>query len=99
MEELNTGPTKKKSLSKILFILLAVIAFVFFILLQNRTPQSFESNIFHTPDGPPAPDFTLPDLDGRMVSLSSFKGKVVIVNIWATWCPPCVAETPSLDKL
>ena len=47
----------------------------------------------------PAPDFTLPNLAGNNVSLTDFRGKVVLLNIWATWCPPCVAEMPSMQKL
>lgn len=49
--------------------------------------------------GSRAPDFTLPDLKGNMVSLSEYKGKVVFVNFWATWCKPCREEMPSMELL
>ncbi len=49
--------------------------------------------------GRPAPDFTLTDLNGNQVSLSQFRGKKVVINFWATWCPPCRAEMPDLDRL
>lgn len=49
--------------------------------------------------GKPAPNFTLPDLSGKEVSLSSFKGKPLLINFWATWCAPCKIETPWLIEL
>ncbi len=49
--------------------------------------------------GEAAPDFTLRDIDGKEVKLQSFKGKVVMVNFWATWCGPCKLEMPHLDKM
>ena len=45
-----------------------------------------------------APDFTLDTLDGNKVTLSDLRGKIIVVNFWATWCPPCRAETPALEK-
>jgi cytochrome c biogenesis protein CcmG/thiol:disulfide interchange protein DsbE len=46
--------------------------------------------------GQPAPEFTLKDMQGKPVALSSFRGKAVVLNFWATWCPPCKEETPWL---
>jgi peroxiredoxin len=49
-------------------------------------------------DKPQAPDFQLPDVDGNIHRLSDYRGRVVIVNFWATWCPPCRAEMPSMQR-
>ncbi len=46
-----------------------------------------------------APQFALKDIDGRVVRLSDYRGKVVLINFWATWCPPCRAEMPDLVRL
>jgi peroxiredoxin len=46
-----------------------------------------------------APEFSLKDLSGRPVTLSSLRGKVVLLNFWATWCPPCISEMPVFNKL
>ena len=48
---------------------------------------------------PPAPDFTLPDLNEVPQQLSKLKGKVVVVNYWASWCPPCIEEMPSMNTI
>lgn len=48
---------------------------------------------------PPAPDFTLTDLQGRKFSLKDFRGKVVFLDFWATWCPPCVVSVPEVESL
>ena len=49
--------------------------------------------------GEAAPEFTFKDQSGKEVSLSQLRGKVVLVNFWATWCPPCLDEMPSMQQL
>ncbi len=49
--------------------------------------------------GEKAPHFSLPMITGRPLELSQFEGRLVVLNFWATWCPPCVEEMPSLQRL
>ncbi len=50
-------------------------------------------------EGKPAPDFSIPTIDGKSFTLSDYRGKIVFLNFWATWCPPCKEEMPSMQKL
>jgi len=68
---------------------LAVIALLFIWQVVGRS-MSTESGV---------PDFTLTNQNGKQISLSDYRGKVVILNFWATWCPPCKAEVPGFVKM
>ena len=83
----------------ILLIFLFVIGIGIIVLLQTKDSLLSLSGKPRIEKGVPAPNFTLPGLDGKMASLTDYKGKVVLLNIWATWCPPCVEEMPSMEKL
>jgi thiol-disulfide isomerase/thioredoxin len=59
----------------------------------------FTATYATVPPGEPAPEFVLVDTDGDAVMLSDYAGKVVLINVWATWCPPCRVEIPDIAEL
>ena len=79
-----------ESLKKIRLPLLIVLALV--MVATGCTPTG-------TKEGDKAPDFQLQDLEGNTVSLSEFRGSQVMLNFWATWCPPCRMEMPLIQEI
>jgi thiol-disulfide isomerase/thioredoxin len=62
-------------------------------------PEPTGGTLDSTHKGDPLPSITVKDAKGHSLSLPSLKGKPVLINLWATWCAPCVAELPTLDRL
>lgn len=76
-----------------------MIAFSILWIFSSRNSSTNSIEIASAPrEGFLAPDFTLNTLDGSEITLSALRGKIVIINIWTTWCPPCRAETPALQN-
>jgi len=102
IDELDIAETRsKKSKQMVVTILFALIIATVVIGLSLKEDNSILKREIQSlvRVGVPAPDFTFPDLNGKRVSLSDHRGKVVLINIWATWCAPCREEMPSMEKL
>ena len=81
--------------------LIVVIVAVIFLLPAGETPKEAETQTESTTlvkAGDTAPDFTVELFDGSQVALSSLRGKVVLLNFWATWCPPCRQELTRVQE-
>jgi cytochrome c biogenesis protein CcmG/thiol:disulfide interchange protein DsbE len=80
----------------VLFALMVVVIAGLLAVAKYRSKYSGHSarNAVATAPGHPAPDFVLADLQGHTVKLSDLRGKAVVLNFWATWCPPCKQEIP-----
>ncbi|WP_303906675.1 peroxiredoxin family protein [Thiohalomonas denitrificans] len=76
---------------------LAVAALILALpMLASAAPRS--QGLTPVEERPPAPDFNLEDMEGEFHQLSEFRGQPVIINFWATWCPPCREEMPSMQR-
>ena len=87
--------SKSSTLSWVVFLVVAAVVLGTVVVpALNRAAVTRHATV-----GKPAPDFTLTSLDGNKVTLSQLKGKPVLINFWATWCPPCRLEMPALQKV
>lgn len=80
---------------------LKALTFCFTVLFISVTPSQAADNV----ERPrlmkkpiPAPSFTLKDMDGNIHKLADYRGQVTVANFWATWCPPCREEMPSMER-
>ncbi|MFZ5822719.1 MAG: peroxiredoxin family protein [Chloroflexota bacterium] len=80
-----------------IFILVAGLAWIF--ASADRSGASTAGQIPAPRQGFLAPDFTLQTTTGESIRLSDLRGQAVLVNLWATWCPPCRAEMPAIQKM
>ncbi|NOU23855.1 MAG: TlpA family protein disulfide reductase [Methyloglobulus sp.] len=80
-----------------LIVTVAVVAFVSGISVRGllSLPLSSSSQAAQTP----LPEFSLPDLSGKQHSIKEWQGKVLVINFWATWCPPCLKEMPEFEAM
>lgn len=98
---------------KVIIALTAFVAFIIaasvaYSALSKRVAPPDELSVIESPgtvsggeaaERSPAPDFTVIDADGNSVKLSDMKGKPVVLNFWASWCPPCKSEMPVFNKV
>ena len=72
-------------------ILVVILGGAAYLALRQRQPRPLAI-------GDSAPDFSVPALPSGALHLKNYRGQIVVLNLWATWCPPCVEETPSLEQ-
>jgi len=84
---------------RIIFYILLLIVGASWIVLSKNTAEATADGVSAPQAGFTAPDFTLKTPTGETFTLSELRGQAVLVNLWATWCPPCRAEMPAIEKV
>lgn len=87
---------------RILLVLAGVVIVAVLVMLFYTQSTGGSGRLAVSPAmlaGAPAASFTVQNVDGRADSLTNYRGKIVLVNLWATWCPPCREEMPALEKV
>ena len=94
----------KTILAIILFILILFLCYVGYMHLsknygQSQTTKTESGTTEKETEKTKVPDFTVYDQNGKVVHLSDYKGKPVVINFWASWCPPCKSELPHFEEI
>lgn len=84
---------------KFFYGLILIAGLVWIFISADKNAASFVGTAAAPQRNFLAPDFSLPTTDGETIRLSDFRGQAVLVNLWATWCPPCRAEMPAIEKV
>jgi thiol-disulfide isomerase/thioredoxin len=82
-----------------LIITVAVVAFVGGISVRGLQSSPLDKEKVNQETQQKLPEFTLPDLSGKPRNIKEWQGKVLVINFWATWCPPCLKEMPEFEAL
>lgn len=89
----------KEKIAGLVIVVVALVALVGSIVRFSSLEKPQVKERVAIKEGGVAPSFTLKDLTGKEVSLADYRGKVVIIDFWATWCPPCRKELPHIQKI
>ena len=95
LSQTSTGPAARSGPSRMVVVLAAAAILAVMFLVVWLQSSKYEPLVV----GKVAPDFQLPDLADKQLRLSDYRGKVVFLNFWATWCKPCREEMPSMEVL
>jgi len=84
---------------RVTYYIILILGLMWIFLSTDKTGISTSGKVPAPQQGFLSPDFELKTLEGETVKLSSLRGQAVLVNLWATWCPPCRAEMPAIEKV
>lgn len=100
-EQTQCSPKRKvmQQAERRIFYVLALIASLAWIVISSDPSQAAADRPADLEVGAPAPDFTLSTPQGEALTLSDLRGQAVLVNLWATWCPPCEEEMPAIQRM